>query len=972
MCHRKQSISRAPRGVPPVEALPRSLMRMSQDQLGRAEIIANLQDFATGWAERIVQWRAEGETATERRYAQQFWSALLRCFGIIPERINLFEQDATRASTGRRGWIDFFMAGVAIGEAKSLGVNLDDAVEQINDYLRGGIGQTEWPKYAIATNFEQLRVLRLDGTEPEVRFTIGELPQHYDTLKFLIGLETVTHREQEEASIVAARLMAGLYTSVLGEDADQTVGEQAPRTREEEDDRAERTSILMTRLLFMLYGDDAGLWRRDLFYQWVLEHTDADSLSTQLEALFRHLNTPPARRSPRTPELMAQFPYVNGGIFADATEVDWFTPETREALLAACRFQWSRISVSVFGAMFQLVKSKEARRAAGEHYTSEENILKTIGPLFLDDYRARADRLIRNKSTSTREFDGFLEEMAANIYVDPACGGGNFLNVAYARLREIETDVLAEKRRRSKDYSATQGMTMSLDATLDQKLTIDRFYGIEINWWPAKIAETAMFLVDHQANLRLAAAIGQAPERLPITITAHITHGNALRLDWEEILPEPAGQTFIFGNPPFLGDNTRDAAQLADMRHAWGNIDQLSRLDFVTSWHAKALQLYRDRRGAFAFVTTNSITQGDQVPRLFGLIFGQGWRVAFAHRTFAWDSQAPGQAAVHCVIVGFDRDRATRARLFDYETPRAEAREVPVSQGINAYLVDGPNLLVEKRSKVLSPALNKTAYGSKPTDGGHLIVEPADYAEFMADPVAAKYVHPYVGASELLHDKDRWCLWLEGMNPEDLRRSALLKARVEAVRAFREKSSAASTREYPHHHLFRQLAKRDEPYVCIPRHVSETRRYFTVKRFGPEVIAGDANFTISDPDGLQFAALSSSMFLAWQKAIGGRLESRLRFGSTLTWYTFPFPDVDDTTRAKITAAGQKVLDARALHPDRSLAAHYAPLAMDPALVRAHDALDREVDKAFGAPRKLTTEEQRQEVLFKAYAAMLRQ
>ncbi len=947
-------------------------MRMSQDQLGRAEIIANLQDFATGWAERIVQWRAEGETATERRYAQQFWSGLLRCFGIIPERINLFEQDATRASTGRRGWIDFFMAGVAIGEAKSLGVDLDDAVEQINDYLRGGIAQTEWPKYAIATNFEQLRVLRLDGTEPEVRFTLEQLPQHYDTLKFLIGLETVTHREQEEASIVAARLMAGLYTSVLGEDADETVGEQAPRTREEEDERAERTSILMTRLLFMLYGDDAGLWRRDLFYQWVLEHTDADTLSTQLEALFRHLNTPPARRSPRTPELMAQFPYVNGGIFADATEVDWFTPETREALLAACRFQWSRISVSVFGAMFQLVKSKEARRAAGEHYTSEENILKTIGPLFLDDYRARADRLIRNKSTSTREFDGFLEEMAANIYVDPACGGGNFLNVAYARLREIETDVLAEKRRRSKDYSATQGMTMSLDATLDQKLTIDRFYGIEINWWPAKIAETAMFLVDHQANLRLAAAIGQAPERLPITITAHITHGNALRLDWEEILPEPAGQTFIFGNPPFLGDNTRDAAQLADMRHAWGNIDQLSRLDFVTSWHAKALQLYRDRRGAFAFVTTNSITQGDQVPRLFGLIFGQGWRVAFAHRTFAWDSQAPGQAAVHCVIVGFDRDRATRARLFDYETPRAEAREVPVSQGINAYLVDGPNLLVEKRSKVLSPALNKTAYGSKPTDGGHLIVEPADYAEFMADPVAAKYVHPYVGASELLHDKDRWCLWLEGMNPEDLRRSALLKARVEAVRAFREKSSAASTREYPHHHLFRQLAKRDEPYVCIPRHVSETRRYFTVKRFGPEVIAGDANFTISDPDGLQFAALSSSMFLAWQKAIGGRLESRLRFGSTLTWYTFPFPDVDDTTRAKITAAGQKVLDARALHPDRSLAAHYAPLAMDPALVRAHDALDREVDKAFGAPRKLTTEEQRQEVLFKAYAAMLRQ
>lgn len=946
---------------------------MSQDQLGRAKITNNLRAFAADWTGRIQTWRATGERATEKKYAQQFWSGLLRCFGIIPERIDLFERDATRASTGKHGWIDFFMTGVAIGEAKSIDVDLDDAVEQINDYLRGGIAQTEWPKYAIATNFEQFRVLRLDGTEGEVRFTLSEAPQHYDTLKFLIGLDAITHQEQEEASIVAAQLMAGLYTSILGEDADEPVGEQSPRTSEEEDKNTERTSILMTRLLFMLYGDDAGLWRRDLFYQWVLEETTADSLSSQLEALFRHLNTPPSRRSPRTPELMAQFPYVNGGIFADATEVDWFTPETREALLAACRFQWSRISVSVFGAMFQLVKSKKARRAAGEHYTSEKNILKTIGPLFLDGYRAKADRLIRNKSTTTREFDALLEEMAANIYVDPACGGGNFLNLAYAKLREIETDVLAEKRRRSKEYSETEGITMSLDATIDQKLTIDRFYGIELNWWPAKIAETAMFLVDHQANLRLAAATGLAPERLPITINAHITHGNALRVEWAEILPEPAGQTFIFGNPPFLGHETRDAGQLADMRHAWGKHVKISRLDFVTSWHAKALQLYRDRRGAFAFVTTNSITQGDQVQRLFGAIFEQGWRVSFAHRTFAWDSQAPGQAAVHCVIVGFTRDQAIKPRLFEYDSVHAEPREVPVAHGINAYLVDGPNVLVEQRSKkVLSPVLNKASYGSMPRDDGNLLVSLEEYQAVVGDPVAAKYLRKFVGAGELLNNRDRWCLWLEGMDPQDVRRSPELKRRLEAVAMLRAKSIAGSTQKMAQTpHLFGQRAQPGSAYVCIPRHVSETRRYFTVKRFGPEVIAGDANFTVADPDGLQFAALSSSMFLAWQKAIGGRIKSDLRFGSTLTWNTFPFPEVDNTTRAKITAAGQKVLDARALHPERSLAAHYAPLAMDPALVRAHDALDREVDKAFGAPRKLTTEEQRQEVLFKAYANMTR-
>lgn len=947
-------------------------MRMSQDHLGRAEIIANLQDFSTGWGERIAGWRSTGESSTETKYAQQFWSALLRCFGIIPERIDLFERDATRASTGGRGRIDFFMAGVAIGEAKSLDVDLDDAVEQINDYLRGGIAQTEWPKYAIATNFEQIRVLRLDGTEPEVRFTLTQLPQHYDTLKFLIGLETVTHREQEDASIVAARLMAGLYTSVLGEDADEPVGEEAPRTREEEDEHTERTSILMTRLLFMLYGDDAGLWRRDLFYQWVLEQTDADSLSTQLEALFRHLNTPPAQRSPRTPELLAQFPYVNGGIFADRIDVDWFTPETREALLAACRFQWSRISVSVFGAMFQLVKSREARRAAGEHYTSEENILKTIGPLFLDDYRARADRLIRNKSTANRDFDGLLEEMAANIYVDPACGGGNFLNVTYARLREIETDLLAERRRRSKEFSTTQGITMSLDATLDQKLTIDRFYGIEINWWPAKIAETAMFLVDHQANLRLAAAIGQAPERLPITITAHITHGNALRLDWEEILPEPPGQTFIFGNPPFIGHKTKSVEQRGDLAAAWGkNYDGY--LDYVTGWHAKALELYRDRRGEFAYVTTNSIVQGRTVSALFGPIYRAGFDIKFAHRTFAWDSQAPGKAAVHCVVIGFTRDKQRPQRLWDYSSVHGKPVEKNLKHAINAYLIDGPEILVTMRRKPLSPALPPVRYGTMPADNHFLApvagVDPAD-----GDPVAARYVRPYIGAKELIHGTQRWCLWCEDLDPEDLKKSAVLRDRIQSCREWRsqQKPTGDAFKLQNTPHLFRPNAGRPKvPYLAIPGHVSDSRFYFLSQRFDADVICGNANFTAPDPDGLLFGLISSSMFMSWQNAIGGKIKSDPRFSNTLVWNNFPVPELSVRQRDAIIATGRGVLAAREAHPDRSLADHYLSLAMDPALLRAHDALDREVDKIFGAPRKLTTEEQRLELLFKAYADLVR-
>lgn len=377
--------------------------------------------------------------------------------------------------------------------------------------------------------------------------------------------------------------------------------------------------------------------------------------------------------------------------------------------------------------------------------------------------------------------------------------------------------------------------------------------------------------------------LGYAVPMLPLQDSARITVANALQVEWSEIIP-PTTSLYIMGNPPFLGDNTRGADQLADLRNAWGGDRVLSRMDYVTGWHAKTLALFTNPqyRGEWAFVTTNSVTQGDQVPRLYGWIFEAGWRIKFAHQTFAWSSEAPGAAAVHCVIVGHTQHSKNKPRLFEYEQPKAAAAEVPVKVGINAYLQDAKNILVEKRSKPLSPSLAVVEYGSKPTDDGNLIIEPDQYAEVMNDPVAAKYVHKYVGARELLHDEDRWCLWLDGVDPVDLSRSRTLRDRVDAVRRFRGASKASATREYPHHHLFRQLAKKDADYVCVPIHVSEGRRYYPVALFGAEVIASNANFVLSDPDGFQFAIMSSSMFITWQKAIGGRLESRLRFASTLT------------------------------------------------------------------------------------------
>lgn len=936
------------------------------DYYDRQKAIAHLRDFARFWTqERIQQWRDDNIKNQEKQYAQQFWSDLLSSFGIIPERISLFERNAERTSTGRNGYIDFFMSGIAIGEAKSLGENLDAAEDQLFDYL-DSISQNEYPKYGMVSDFERIRIIRLDGSEPKVELLTRDIADYYDSFVFLIGKESVSRQEQEEASIVAADLMAELYTSFLGDDTDIPVGEDAPKDAEEEDERVQQTSILMTRLLFLLYGDDAGLWPADLFYRWVEQETTSSSLGPQLNQLFQVLNTPPARRSHRMSDLMAQFPYVNGGIFKDSLDAEFFTEESREALLDACRFQWNRISVAIFGAMFQLVKSKKARRAAGEHYTSEKNILKTLEPLFLSEFRKEADRLIRNKTTSLKDFDNFLNDLSTHVFCDPACGGGNFLNLTYAKLREIETDVLVEKRNRGGEFTA------SLDISIDQRLSINQFYGFEINWWAAKIAETAMFLVDHQANLHLAQALGDAPNRLPIEIAAHIIHDNALRLDWKKAIPEPKGKTYIFGNPPFLGDHTRTAEQLADLQHAWGSSAQLSRLDFVTGWHAKALDYYKNRKGEFAYVTTNSITQGDQTSRLFDPIFKAGWVIKFAHRTFEWDSEAPGKAAVHCVIIGFTRNQQVKPQLWDYEHPKGNPIERKVKTGINAYLVDGANVLVRKQGMPISKNLPPVQYGSKPTDDGNFIISKEEYVNLQNDPIISKYLRPYIGSAELLRGTERWCLWLVELDPADVAKSPELKSRIDAVKKFRSESKAKSTQEYPYHHLFRQFGIHDQGrFIGIPEVSSSRRKYLPVAYFDEKVIISNKVYGAPDDGGLLFAIASSSMFITWMKTVGGRLKSDISFSSTVTWNNFPLPLLRDSDRQKIIAAGQKVLEARALQPNVSLASQYDPRAMKRELHNAHIELDKVVDVAvFGAKQRCTTDKQRLEILFRHYLELM--
>ncbi|WP_277100359.1 DNA methyltransferase [Corynebacterium riegelii] len=932
----------------------------------RDTMLRRLRDFQAHWLGELEEWKREGLSGEEQQSAQRFWIDLFRCFGIQSERFNLFERNATRASTGGRGRIDLFVPGVVIGEAKRPGVDLGVAYQQVLDYLNGGdVADTEWPRYILLTNFESFRLIRLGDPQLafDTEFPLAEVASRVDQLKFLAGYETVSKAEEVEASIRASRLMADLFTAMVGEDADEGVGADAARTPEEEDLAVQETSMYLTRLLFLLFGDDAGLWEADLFTRFVEEATTPENLGAQLNALFDVLNTPEERRR-RVPDSMARFPYVNGAIFAEPMGLQYFDAGMRSALLRACRFDWSHISPAIFGSLFQLVKSKEARREAGEHYTSEKNILKTLGPLFLDDLRAEADRLIRNKTTTQKDLAAFRDSLANNVYCDPACGSGNFLIVAYRELREIETDVIVELRERQKNDQFV------VDVAFEQKLSIGQFHGIELNWWPARIAETAMFLVDHQANKKLAERVGQAPSRLPIQISARIHHANALEVDWRELLPVPRGRTYVFGNPPFIGQYTKTKEQTEDMRRVWGK-EYDGYLDYVTGWHAQAMRLFEDRPGEFAFVTTNSITQGQPVPALFGPLYRQGWQIKFAHRTFAWDSEAPGQAAVHCVIVGFTREAGFIPRLWDYPQVNGEPVPMKVDTGINAYLIDGPQVLVAKRSKPLAD-LPAVRFGSKPVDGGNLIVEVADYEEVAADPVAAKYLHPFRMGRELVRGLDRWCLWMADadFDPADLERSPVLRERVEEVRTMRLASRKAATRESAATpYLFQELHQPAVDYVAIPRVVSETRLYYTAAHYSADVIAGDKVYTAEDPEGLLFGLISSSMFITWQRAVGGRLKSDLNFANTLTWNTFPVPELTEQQRQRIIKAGQGVLAARDLHPERSLAEHYNPLAMAPELIKAHNALDREVDTAFGAPKRLQNERQRQELLFTNYARL---
>lgn len=941
-------------------------MTVDGKQLSLNEMRARVARFAVDYK----------DVKQEKQHSGDFWRAFMRCYGVEDAFRHgvQFEYEARRSDTGRQGFIDVFLPGKFLVEQKSegkikrpKGSERSNAELQATAYLTGGdITPKQMPRWVVTSDFATIQVTDLSASpgSPVRTRTVQtiDLVEHVELFLFLTGrdAEALIAQEQAEASVAAARLMGDLYAAMTGDaDTDPLQVETAG----DEDAATMGASVLLTRLLFLMFGDDAGLWPRDLFQRFVETRTapDGSDLGAQLAALFEVLDTPEPRGK-RMDEALREFPYVNGDLFKHGdTKTMWFDTAMREALLAACRFDWSRISPAVFGSLFQTVKKKKARRSAGEHYTSEANILKVLRPMFIDGFRVRLDA-----ANTKPALERLHEELRDLRYVDPACGCGNFLIVAYREMRALELDLLTKLRtKRGKEDE------LLLDPSDLLHVRLDQFFGIELNWWPAKIAETAMFLVDHQANQQMAKTLGYTPRRLPIKIAANIVHANALTTDWDSVLPDKGATIYMFGNPPFVGTKERTKEQTAQLANAWG--DRYSGfLDFVTAWHQKVLRYLADKPGEFGFVTTNSVTQGTQPVHLFGAVRDAGWRIKFAHRTFPWDSEsaAKDKAAVHCVIIGFTRDPTVTPVLYDYPERQRTPVAVAAPNGINGYLVDAPDVFIATRRNPLSPQLPAVNAGSKAVDWGYLTVEEDEHAEVAADPVMSKYLRRFIGGDELINGLDRWCLWLVDLQPRDLEASPALRSRVGEVKSRRAASRKEPTRRLADTpHLFGERYQPTVPYLGIPQTFSENRRYATADRLDADVIASMKLFTCPDPDGFAFAVVSSSMFITWQKTIGGRLKSDPSFSNTLVWNNLPLPAQEPALRAQIIDAGRGVLTARALHPTRTLADHYQSLAMDPELVKAHRALDRVVDKAFGAPRGTGSEVQRQKVLFARYSEM---
>ncbi len=909
-------------------------------------------------AKKFVEyWSGKGY---EKGESQPFWLELLgNVFGVEnPAHYIKFEEQVHLDHTS---FIDGFIPAThVLIEQKGTGKDLRKAIKQSDGSLLTPFQQaqrysavlpySQRPRWIVTCNFEEFLIYDMEKPtgEPE-SIQLKDLAKEYYRLQFLVDADDENIKKEMEISIQAGNIVGVLYDELLKQ-----------YINPDNKDSLKSLNMLCVRLVFCLYAEDAGIFGGHNKFHNYLKSVSAKDARRALIDLFKVLDTKPEDRDPYMDAALLDFPYVNGGLFADENiEIPQLNDRILNLLLekASEDFDWSGISPTIFGAVFESTLNPETRRSGGMHYTSIENIHKVIDPLFLDELREELDAIRDIKVGKVREnkIEAFREKLASLTFLDPACGSGNFLTETYMSLRRLENEALVE----------LTGGQMLLDFGNVIKVSIGQFYGIEINDFAVTVAKTALWIAESQMLKETESIVNMDLDFLPLKSYANIVEGNALRIDWESVVPKHE-LNYIMGNPPFIGGMLMSKEQKADITEIYGTAKGVGELDYVSGWYKKAVEYMNSTNIVAAFVSTNSICQGQQAVTLWKPLMEYGIKIQFAHRTFIWDSEANVKAHVHCVIVGFSYINKRRKLIFDNDTMR-------MVDNINSYLSDAPDIFVESISKPLCdvPAMR---FGSMPRDGGGFILTDEERQELInKEPLSEKWIHKYIGAYEFINNKSRWCLWLVGANPNALKQCPTVMKRIEAIRDFRANSVAAGTRKFAATPtLFCQIAQPDSDYIVVPSASSERRKYIPIGFMSKETIASNLVFLIPDATLYNFGILTSNVHMAWMRAVCGRLKSDYRYSKDIVYNCFPWPTPTAEQQAKIEKTAQAILDARALYPDCSLADLYDELAMPPELRKAHQENDRAVMQAYGFDIKTTTESSCVAELMKMYQKLTKE
>ena len=904
----------------------------------------------------MQEWEERAANAKEEADAQDFQTDFLKVFGVTRRQVATFEHRVNMSGeTGllgektpgasapsRRGYIDLFWKGRIMIEMKTPGKDRKKAYEQAKEYAEH-IPAKDLPCGILISDFLTFDYYDLEkGGEPET-FTLESFPQKVELFGFLAGYKEMVFEAVSPVDIRAAEHMGDLYDAL-----------------KENGYEGHELEMYLVRLLFCLFADDSGIFdEKKLFFRYISDRTNADGsdLAIHLGQIFETLNKPEDKRLKNIDETLNKFRYVNGSLFEERLETAAFDSKMRKTLLKCCSLDWSQIKPEIFGAMFQSVKDKEKRRELGEHYTSEPNILKLIKPLFLDELWDEYEKIKKlSHSLKQQRLLEFHTKLQGLKFLDPACGCGNFLIVAYRELRILEIEVLA-------DYLQSQQL---INIELMIRVNVDQFYGIEIEEFPARIAQTAMWLIDHLMNMEASKRFGKYLARIPLTASPSIHIANALTTDWESIVPKTE-LSYILGNPPFVGSKLMIERQRKEVAVIFSGVKNGGILDYVSCWYKKAAQYIQETKIEVAFVSTNSICQGEQVPVLWPDIINKyGVTINFAHQTFKWRNEARGKAAVYCVIIGFSLVSKEGKKIYQYATVTGEPLETKAKQ-INAYLIDFAPLFINSRSKPLCD-VPPMSFGNMPLDGGNFLLSDKEKDDFIKnEPKAKKYILPLISAREFLNGMRRWCIWLVDAEPGEIRKMPEVVKRIEAAKQFRLASVAPSTRDHASAPSLFRDRNRPDSFIVVPRVSSEIRRYIPMGFFDYNSIASDTCMTIPNGTVYHFGVLTSTMHMAWMRYVCGRLELRYRYSKDIVYNNFPWPNPTEKQTATIGLAAQNILDTRAKFSNSSLADLYDPITMPPALQKAHQKLDKAVEAAYG--KTFETDADRVTHLFSLYQKM---